>query len=64
MGTCLIPELRVLLPPMAKEEAKKNSSPEPVIRFTDPKKKPLSELKASDVPSGLGSDDLIDDEIA
>jgi hypothetical protein len=49
---------------MAKEEAKKNSSPEPVIRFTDPKKKPLSELKASDVPSGLGSDDLIDDEIA
>jgi hypothetical protein len=49
---------------MAKEEAKKNSSPEPLILVTDSKKKPISELKASDVPRGLGSDDLIDDEIA
>jgi hypothetical protein len=46
-------------------ESKKNSLPEPVIRFIDEKKgKPLAELRASDAPRGMDSDDLIDDETA
>jgi len=45
--------------PMTTQETPKDK--EPVVRFTGPAKRPLSELRASDVPRGMDPNDLIED---
>ena len=45
--------------PMTTQETSKDK--EPVIQFTGPAKRPLSELRASDVPRGMDPNDLVED---
>lgn len=44
---------------MTTQETSKDK--EPVIQFTGPAKRPLSELRASDVPRGMDPNDLVED---